>query len=209
MYIACPKCDTNFVVTPEQIGLYGRKVKCSKCTHIWHQRLKDQVKMEPIISAPLIAASTVTSTKLGAGVNLPALLPIKIPPFLYGLPAFLIILILFLFTILFQETVGIRPASIIDAFSIKDINIENQKDVGKVVVSYRIVNGSDDKLPMPLVRIRLLDENHRVLSSHTEVANMDFLPKQSVRIKTEFASVPGAANKIDISLGNMLDFMLR
>ncbi|MBX9733489.1 MAG: zinc-ribbon domain-containing protein, partial [Chitinophagaceae bacterium] len=67
MYIACPECDTKFVVTPEQIGKHGRKVKCSKCAHIWHQKLADQVRIEPLITQPIIA------TPLGNGINLPAL----------------------------------------------------------------------------------------------------------------------------------------
>ena len=43
MYIACPECDTKFVVKPEQIGKEGRKVKCSKCSLVWHHKLADQL----------------------------------------------------------------------------------------------------------------------------------------------------------------------
>lgn len=50
MIIACPKCNTGFFVTPEQIGLSGRRVKCSKCSHIWHAKIyqklfKSEVKV--------------------------------------------------------------------------------------------------------------------------------------------------------------------
>lgn len=38
MYIACPKCDANTIVLPEQIGIYGRKVRCPRCGNIWHQK---------------------------------------------------------------------------------------------------------------------------------------------------------------------------
>ena len=44
MYIACPECDTKFVVKPEQIGKEGRKVKCSKCSHVQMIPLKLTLK---------------------------------------------------------------------------------------------------------------------------------------------------------------------
>ena len=79
MYIACPECDTKFVVTPQQIGKHGRKVKCSKCSHVWHQNLEDNIRIEPVLTAPE------AFTPLGNGVNLPALLPVKIPPYLFDI----------------------------------------------------------------------------------------------------------------------------
>ena len=97
MYIACPECDTKFVVTPEQIGQHGRKVKCSKCSHIWHQKLDNPVCIEPTILAPTEV------TPLGNGVNLPALLPVKIQPYLYALPVLMIGLIIFMLVMLFPN----------------------------------------------------------------------------------------------------------
>lgn len=37
MIISCSECNTRFVVAPQAIGPGGRRVKCSKCGHIWFE----------------------------------------------------------------------------------------------------------------------------------------------------------------------------
>ncbi len=37
MIIACPQCATRYTVTPEAFEPDGRKVKCTSCSHTWHQ----------------------------------------------------------------------------------------------------------------------------------------------------------------------------
>ena len=205
MYIACPKCDTNFMVLPEQIGPMGRKVKCSNCSHIWHQRLKEsQLRVEPVF------AIDNKFTPSGNGVNLPALLPIKIPAYLYTMPFVVIIMIILLCFILFQDKFGVPSIANQKELNISDVHIENIADIGKMIVSYKVVNNSDHETAMPLVRIRLFDKNKRVIKSHlADQTNVTLAPKQFLNIKTEFVSAPSATQEIDITLGNRLDFILR
>lgn len=37
MIISCPSCSTNFAVPDAALGAAGRKLKCAKCGHKWHQ----------------------------------------------------------------------------------------------------------------------------------------------------------------------------
>lgn len=37
MILTCPNCDTRFHVAPETFGPGRRKVRCSRCRHIWQQ----------------------------------------------------------------------------------------------------------------------------------------------------------------------------
>jgi len=193
------------MVLPKQIGEFGRKVKCSKCDHIWHQYLNSPMKTESTHNTHSIANS-----RLGNGVNLPALLPIKIPQYLYCLPILLISLIIFLSVILFQDKFGIQSFLILGEPCVTDIHVENNKDQAKIILSYKIVNFSDNQIKMPLIRIRLFDSNNKMLKSHiVDQTKISLSPKQYINIKTEFPSAPKHAKKIDITLGNRLDFMLR
>lgn len=37
MIVSCPACGTSFAVDDSLIGPSGRKVRCAKCSHRWHQ----------------------------------------------------------------------------------------------------------------------------------------------------------------------------
>jgi predicted Zn finger-like uncharacterized protein len=205
MYIACPKCDTKFVVTPEQIGKEGRKVKCSKCSHVWHYKLADQLRIEPIITQPIAA------TPLGNGINLPALLPIKIQPYLYVMPVVMIGLIIFMLIMVFPNSLGINTLLHSNNLSIKDVQVQNQKDLDKITISYKIYNSASTIVKMPLVRIRFFDKNGKIVESKIDDqnSNVDMSPHQFIQIKTELVPAPSAADSIDIMIGNKIDFILR
>lgn len=205
MYIACPNCYTNFIVLPEQIGEFGKKVKCSKCYNIWHQKPGTQFKPTMIK-----AQAPEGSLAFGSGVNLPALLPVKIPQYLYTLPLALTGLIIILSVILFPSYFGIAPLRQFSALTIQDVEIENHQDIGKIIISYKILNAASCDLALPLVRFRLFDKNYRLLKSYLEdKSTVHLVPSQYVKIKTEFSSVPAATEQIDITLGSKLDFILR
>ena len=203
MYITCTKCSTKFVVTTEQIGEQGKKVRCSKCSHIWHQKSEDNVRIEPTLTTPK------ATTSFGKGVNLPALLPIKFPPYLFVMPILIIGLIILMLTMLFPNKLGVDSLFNSNVVSIKDLQIVNQKDINKITVNYKVHNSSLKKMKIPFVRIRLLDKNNKVLKSlidnHT---NIDVSPDQSLQVKTEFIPAPRSVDKIDIMIGNKIDFIL-
>ena len=205
MYIACPECDTKFVVKPEQIGKEGRKVKCSKCSHVWHHKLADQLRIEPIRTQPLV------TTPLGNGINLPALLPIKIQPYLYVMPVVMIGLIIFMIIMVFPTSLGINTLLNSNNLSIKDVQVQNQKDLDKITISYKVHNSAATIVKMPLVRIRFFDKNGKIIDSKIDDQNnnVDMSPKQGIQINTEFVPAPSAADSIDIMIGNKIDFILR
>ena len=204
MYISCPNCDTKFAVLPEQIGVLGRKVKCSKCSHIWHQKPHGEIRLEPIFSFSSKNQVNTDYIVGKGGVNLPALLPINIPAYLYGLPVLLIAAIIFVTIILFQDNQDYKKLGIVD------LKVNNDLQAGRIVLSYKILNNADYQVATPLIRIRLLGEDNRVLKFHI-VDHTDVLlaSKQYLNIKTEFVSPPSMMQRIDITLGNKLDFLLK
>ncbi|MBA2628995.1 MAG: zinc-ribbon domain-containing protein [Rickettsiaceae bacterium] len=205
MYIACPECDTKFVVTPEQIGKEGRKVKCSKCSHVWHHKLANQLRIEPIITQPI------ATTPLGNGINLPALLPIKIQPYLYVMPIVMIGLIILMLIMVFPTSLGINTLLNSNNLSIKDVQVQNQKDLDKITISYKVHNSAPTIVKMPLVRIRFFDKNGKIVESKIDDqnSNVEMSPNQFIQIKTELMPAPSAVDSIDIMIGNKIDFILR
>lgn len=201
MYIACPECTTRFVVTAEQIGKEGRKVKCSKCLHIWQQHPPEQLRVEPKIE------SSTKTLPLGNGVNLPVLLPVKIPAhLLYGLPILLVSMIIFMFTILFQDNF-VLP-SILNTKDLIISDVSYQRTLGKTAINYKVSNLSDKSVKIPLIRIRVFDKNHRLINFRIDDhSNIKLSPSQNVIINAELEDVPPHAN-IDIMIGNKLDFIL-
>jgi len=51
---ACPKCDTQFVVTQEQLAAYKGKVRCGSCNHVFNA--KDYVVEDDTSNAPTVTA---------------------------------------------------------------------------------------------------------------------------------------------------------
>jgi predicted Zn finger-like uncharacterized protein len=37
MIVTCPACATRYSVDPSAIAAEGRKVRCTRCSHVWHQ----------------------------------------------------------------------------------------------------------------------------------------------------------------------------
>lgn len=208
MYITCPECKSTFVVTPEQLGPEGRKVKCSKCKNIWHATpaAQEAVKIEPVITA---GTEQVVSTS-EIGVNLPALVPINLPPYLWLTPLFMIVLIVGIALVCYSSSIGLASSyKAYEGVTINDIKIEHKKDASKVVVQYKVMNNSENKIIIPLVRLRLFDKDDRVVQTHVENAAVQLNPQQYVSIRTEFSSIPPSAKSVDITLGNKIDFILR
>lgn len=48
MFLACPQCDTHYKLDDLALGLDGRKVRCTTCSHVWHaMRPPDELPPEP------------------------------------------------------------------------------------------------------------------------------------------------------------------
>jgi predicted Zn finger-like uncharacterized protein len=57
MILTCSKCSTQFTVSAAALGTAGRKVKCSKCAHTWHQAPEAATPSAVQVAAPAPAAA--------------------------------------------------------------------------------------------------------------------------------------------------------
>jgi hypothetical protein len=110
---------------------------------------------------------------------------------------------------LFPNAFGISSVLDNKDLSIRDLQITNDKELGKITVAYKVLNSSDKNIKMPLVRIRLFDKNNRVIKSQIDdYSKIELVPSQNVSISTPLPASASVEN-IDIMLGNKLDFFLR
>jgi predicted Zn finger-like uncharacterized protein len=229
MSIICPNCQTNFIVSKEQIGIAGRKVKCSQCLHIWHLKLDfldEKLKHygctasgtangteENTIINEQVDSNTKAQNLLylaGQGANLPVLVPIKtasssmMPILWFGV---IILLILMIFNQKFNLSSFLTKQN--NMIIIDDIHIKQDKKERVIKVSYKINNNSDHNIIVPLIGIRLLNKNHQTVKSYiTNQKNTKLLPKQQIEITTNLDTVPASSELLNIMLGNNLDFIL-
>lgn len=229
MNITCPNCDASFMVSKEQLGTIGRRVKCSKCQSTWYQlvdsatndqsqNIESNQQKEPAATNNDIDHVKTTSQLanenpiyLSKGANLPAVLPLKIAKQSFIVPILLSSIILLLLFILFHDKFNILSKFDSDNLLIVDnIKIEQNSNARQIKVSYRITNNYNYNITIPLIRIRLLDKKNQTVKSYIlEQKNIKLSPKQSVEISTNLSSVPTSSNSLDIMLGNNLDFILQ
>lgn len=214
MYISCPNCHVNFIVSPQQITAVGRKVKCSKCGHIWHQIAKN-LRLEDVIAIPITSVANQGSSR--GGITVPTLRPQKTSKCC----TFSIIattgLIIFLSWFLLYSNLDIlalldvRHLALEEKVTTKDILVNNDKNSGTLTISYKVVNNSNHKVTIPLIRISMLDKNSKILKSSivNNVNHSKLAPNEYISLKSEFTDVAPATEKIEITLGNRLDFILR
>src|SRR5438552_9436523 len=47
MIITCPQCETRYTADAASFPASGRRVRCSKCGHVWHQAAPEP---EPVVA---------------------------------------------------------------------------------------------------------------------------------------------------------------
>jgi hypothetical protein len=93
--------------------------------------------------------------------------------------------------------------------TIRNIHVEQNKEMGQIKVSYRISNTSDHDVTIPLIRVRLLNKKYVTVKSYImNQKNIKLSPKQHINIATYLDVVPRSSEVLNIMLGNSLDFIL-
>ena len=206
MIISCPECSASFFVSPQQIGESGRRVKCSKCKHIWHATIEtDAGVKEEIIAQRLTEHNEVT------GANLPAIIPTKIPKFLYVAPfvlSFLIIATIWFFYPSITSKVAIcGPLCSAEGVRIEDAIFDYNKDSGNVTLNFSIANRGKEEVEVPTAKIELIGADSKVMRAAKASGNSMKLPaNSSIKVTHVFSAISQKSQFIKISLGNTIKF---
>ncbi|WP_043645540.1 DUF3426 domain-containing protein [Caenispirillum salinarum] len=77
MIVSCPNCETRFTLPDGAIGASGRKMKCAKCGHKWHQMPEDNeaeaasAPMEEAAAGDVPAGAAPEPATAGGGADVP------------------------------------------------------------------------------------------------------------------------------------------
>jgi predicted Zn finger-like uncharacterized protein len=160
MLIQCPQCSAQYAVPDQAIGIGGRNVRCAKCAHNWFVA---HPAATPLAETP---TSTVESNKprpIPPGSNLPV---IKRPPVPMGakasvfgmLAAAIALMLLWLApeTYGYPHSKGFGLAEVAMFSRMDDKHPENKQPVYEI--SVKILNMSDKTLPVPILRVTVLNK---------------------------------------------------
>lgn len=220
MIVTCSSCSTRFTVDPAVLGAHGRRVRCVRCGHVWHQM--------PQAAAPTAAAEPEPQ---------PATTPP--PPTLEGPPpepapetraeaeagtarrhggwklffavAFLLAVAVFTgqerivavwpASARLYETVGLAEPVPGRSLEIRDVTPQARLEDGArmLIVTGLVVNPTASAVDAPVVRAALIDESGTVLSELTSglgIARLD--SGQEAGFAVEFAEPPDPAARVTI-----------
>lgn len=210
MYITCPNCQTRFIVTSNQIGINGRRVKCSKCSHLWYQKLdyntsklndfKDKVNTETI-KIPI---------KNHYNANVPVILPYIPTKKKYNIfPILWTSFIIFCLVILLIDS--FKFLGKYDQLKIEEINLGKSHHIGGMKIFYKLSNQSDYLISDPIIKVRVMDSNNQVLDEYVSITKLQTkIPaKQAIYLEMNIEGIPVTAKYIDIAIGNRLGLLFK
>lgn len=207
MYIICPKCETHFVIKPEQIGKSGKKAKCAKCKFIWFAEapLSKPEEISPEIDE--VIPEGVSNNIKQTDTWLPAVVYSNqkqqnnnyFYQWTLGLIALLALLLI--------EVIDHGYLGYNNNLTVKDTYI-TREDNEHVFVHYTIVNHTNHQVSLPIIRLRFFNKHHKIIQrSLIENDIVRIPPGDEVTLKREFKI--SNFSSFDITLGSKIDFALK
>jgi len=227
MIITCPQCGTRYTMDAASVPASGRKVRCSKCGHMWHQAAPEP---ERILStnAVLAGVTTEAATPLRGFAETGAIVapPIEAPRRSWaerigliagwtGLAA-LLVLIGWMGMRFRQEIETLWPQSsaLYATFGVKvnsrgieinDVTYRHATENGRPMleVTGKLVNVSSHEIAVPRVRVSLTDDAQRELYHWIYNPPVRTLAVgQSIGFSTKLAGPPPAAKHLQLHLAS-------
>lgn len=217
MHISCPKCSTKFHVDSQAFGDVTRKVKCSKCQHLWNYQLEIlEQNINPLPADGVADTESIFYSNNSHAqekneeekrfrdkprIHLPMLIDVARPQVVTYQAPIISGLIIILSVLLFSN-------SVYEKYFFKSKYLQIQQvvlDAGEneLKVRYLIKNNSKYKIFLPPITTKLLDSEENVIKSITDQhKNLAIPAGQVVNIETIFTSTPESAYKVNIDIKN-------
>ncbi|HEY0410444.1 MAG TPA: DUF3426 domain-containing protein [Candidatus Dormibacteraeota bacterium] len=225
MIITCPNCRTGYQIKPLTLGQHGRTVRCTSCGHRWFVRPEGVGKPEavpppippappepvtepppepvPLANAPPTPAGGEAPARRGGLVGwlLLALVALLLAAAVFGrdqlvsaVPALLPV----------YQRLGL-PVTLHEGLEFAELASARRDSGGAqaVAVSGQVRNTSDHELPVPRLRVALLDDRHHELRSQIFDPPQPTLPPGgTVRFELALPDPPAEARDFTIAFGD-------
>ena len=172
MIVTCPACATRYTVDPSAISAEGRKVRCTRCSHVWRQMPPDDMPKRVDLLPTL---SEMPSRERGGGAGW----------------IILIIVLLLIATAVaagyvgrerivqkwpqlapLYERVGIPVAAIGEGLELGEpTHVRRQQDGVEVIeIEGEIRNGTDGPIDVPNLLVVVRNVDNKAVSERTDTA---------------------------------------
>ena len=218
MIITCQSCKTQYSVPDNAIPADGKKVKCVKCKHIWHQKPITEIvpkekleELQPIPKEvdPIPPKSNLPTKHKKQKIGI--FLPIRFA--LYSLMAIVVGLVAFRdnlpgFSPLY-DALGFHDMSglVFQDFTAEKIREDNKI---KFIIKGDIINESKESRKIVNIQASILSKGGRPMSKFIlEVPETILEPGEKVHVTPEINNISGNAEEMTLDIGNKWDLMFR
>lgn len=206
MIIECPSCTARFAVPDQAIGASGRRVRCSKCQHMWQVRPEHSAKADTEAADKAEAAPPAQQTlSKRAKISYTALYA--------GLIAAVIVLLLLLFM---PKAAGFPPS---EGLAFERLTLEQTPTMGGerfashpfYMIEGAVRNTGDTPTPMPVLRVTYRDAGGSAIYTRSYDANDKMIaPGESVTFMLEKLERPDTSGGVFmVQMGSRLELALR
>ncbi len=210
--ITCPNCKTQFTLPNTALPKAGRKVKCSKCAHLWLQK---PIKRTPVKKAttPAITANDATKPVVHAPAGEGVVRWCKTITL-----AASIVLLLSVVLYYQHQLAALKP--VYDAAGLYDteglvftktrVDHTRFSDKHDFRVETEVRNESPYPKKIPPIHITVLDEAGNEMGRLTHLVELEEIaPGESAYITPEINNVVDRAHLLTLDIGNRLDIRFR
>ncbi len=207
MLISCPNCKTTFAIPAKAVGATGKKVKCSKCAHIW---------VQPPLQIDKAQLDNLLKPEFKESANLPAKIKPKIK---YAYVASLVVLLLVSVLAEILKTPENFP-TISQQFGLDNydgLRFHNFKLESEIVenkldfyLKGKIVNTTDRRIKLPNMNIKVFSQGGRSMGQSQLDIEQDYIePFEVINISPEITRVSGNAHRIELTFENWAEAAFR
>ena len=204
MYVNCPSCTVRFIILESQINKNTKKLKCSKCGHIWQADFNLASDNLVIPEVPKMPTMSKIKDMVGSDEESGANIKINNHSILSSL--YLTNFLFFLIASCFAFLYFYKSVDINRYLRVGDIRVDCTSEKN-IILKYKIFNDAETKIMLPKVRIRLKNKDNTYIKTHILQDRIDIRPTSYVNIKTELFATEDV-DKIDISIGKDINFLV-